>query len=492
MNSMMPEFNGETKSSENAGVADQAMPAEFGLATATFVVIAGMVGAGILTTSGYTVVAVGSNQWMLLLWVIGGITAVCGALTLAELTAALPRTGGDYIYLYEAYGPLPAFLSGWVSFLIGFAGPSAAAAFGFAQYILAPISGLGAYSGVCERLLATAAILVFATIHITGRRRTAAVQGWITGLKLGALVLLAGLGLWVGWPHWPNLNDRTPFSKDLAVTMMASMVYIYYAYTGWNSSSYLAGEVRDPQRQLPRAILVGTGCVMALYLAVNVVYALALSAGDVRAIVADPSNTKGINAVAPIAQIAGTRLFGAQWSLPLSIVFGLMLLSTLSAYVLIGPRVVFAMARAGQFPALAARLTKRAGTPAIATGLQVAVALVLLWTGTYQDLIVYAGVGLSLFSMLAISSIYVLRYRRPELPRPFLTPGYPVTPAVFLLVTGLCTAAVFKEKTTVSLYCLASIAAGVPFYYVWRFKGPLLDPLRRILRLKESQTGTPD
>ncbi len=114
------------------------MPAEFGLATAIFVVVAGMVGSGVLTTSGYTVFFVGSNQWMLLLWILGGITAVCGALTLAELSAALPKTGGDYVYLYEAYGPLPAFLSGWVSFLIGFSGPSAAAAFGFAKYVLAP------------------------------------------------------------------------------------------------------------------------------------------------------------------------------------------------------------------------------------------------------------------------------------------------------------------------------------------------------------------
>ena len=129
------------------------MPAEFGLATATFVVIAGMVGAGILTTSGYTVALVGSNQWMLFLWVLGGVTAVCGALTLAELSAAMPRTGGDYVYLYEAYGPLPAFLSGWVSFLIGFAGPSAASAFAFAKYTLAPFQRPGVQSALRERIL---------------------------------------------------------------------------------------------------------------------------------------------------------------------------------------------------------------------------------------------------------------------------------------------------------------------------------------------------
>ena len=209
------------------------------------------------------------------------------------------------------------------------------------------------------------------------------------------------------------------------MSLMSSMVYIYYAYTGWNSAAYLAGEVRNAQRLLPWAILVGTALVMALYLALNVVYAFALSAADVRAIALNPLNRAGREAVAPIAQIAAARLFGSRWSTVFSIAFGMMLLSTLSAYVLIGPRVVYAMARAGQFPSIAARLTSRAGTPGIATALQTFVALLLLWTGSFENLIIYAGVGLSLFSMLAVSSIYVLRWKRPLMHRPFRTPGYP-------------------------------------------------------------------
>ena len=173
----MTESNHTTEKPEKSADSPETMPAEFGLATATFVVIAGMVGAGILTTSGYTIALVGSNQWMLILWVLGGVTAVCGALTLAELSAAMPRTGGDYVYLYEAYGPLPAFLSGWVSFLIGFAGPSAASAFAFAKYTLAPFQSPGVDATVRERVLASIAILVFAAIHVSSRRQTARVQG---------------------------------------------------------------------------------------------------------------------------------------------------------------------------------------------------------------------------------------------------------------------------------------------------------------------------
>ena len=483
---------GPEKIAESAK-SEQSMPAEFGLATATFVIVAGMVGAGVLTTSGYTVALVGSNQWMLLLWVLGGVTAVCGALTIAELSAALPRTGGDYVYLYEAYGPLPAFLSGWVSFFIGFAAPCAASAFAFAKYTLAPFQSPGVQGVFWERVLATAAILFFAAIHVSGRRRTARVQGWITILKLIGLGAFALSGLSIGWRNVANLDDLKPLGDQLTVTtLMSSMVYIYYAYTGWNSASYLAGEIRDPQRRLPQAILLGTAGVTILYLALNVVYALALSAADIHALVPDPSKYEQLKAVDNIAQLAAARLFGARWSMAVSFAIGLMLLSTLSVYVLIGPRVVFAMAKAGHFPAAAGRLTRGAETPAVATALQITVALILLWTGTQASLIEYASVGLAIFSMLAMSSIYVLRWRRPDLPRPFRTPGYPVTPAIYLFLTGLLTMATFLDRPKVSCYALASILAGIPFYYVWQGQRPSLDALRRISKLMKRESGKSD
>ena len=175
------EPNGQVE--ESSQVVEAKMPAEFGLAMAIFVVLASMVGVGVLTTSGYTVALVGSNQLMLGLWIVGGVIAVCGALTLAELSAALPHTGGDFVYLYEAYGPLAAFLSGWVSFLIGFSGPCAASAFASAKYILAPFGHDANQAVFLQRLLATAAILIFAVIHVSGRERTAKVQGWITATE---------------------------------------------------------------------------------------------------------------------------------------------------------------------------------------------------------------------------------------------------------------------------------------------------------------------
>jgi YihY family inner membrane protein len=447
----------------------------FGLATTTFVVVSSMVGTGVLTTSGYTAYLVGSNQLMLVLWVIGGVVAVCGALTLAELSAALPRSGGDYVFLYEAYGPLAAFLSGWVSFLIGFGGPIAASAFAAAKYLLAPLRLDNATAVLAQQGVASVAILAFAAIHASGRERTIRVQGGITVLKLGILGLLAVAGLAAGWGRWTHLADRPSPGLDLPrlVTITSSLVYISYAYTGWNAAGYLAGEVEQPQRRLPRAILLGTALVVALYLALNTTYALALSVEDLRGIVNAPGNDQGLDALAPIARLAADRLFGPRLADPLSVAIGLTLLASLSAYVLTGPRVAYAMARAGQFPAIAGRLSRRQ-TPAIATALQVAWALVVLWTGSFESIMLYSGFGLALFSMLTVSAVYVLRWRRPDLPRPFATPGYPIVPAIYLVSTGLLAAAVFHERRDVSTVSLLSILAGVPVYYL--SGTPLMNP----------------
>src|SRR5271157_302029 len=433
---------------------------QFGLVMAIFVVISSMVGVGVLTTSGYTIAAVGSSQVTLGLWLVGGIVAVCGALTVAELSASLPASGGEYIYLYEAYGPLVAFLSGWVSFLIGFAAPIAASAYAAASYLLAPLDLHGPMAKVVHQGIATLAISVFAIIHTSDRGRTIWVQSSFTLLKLGFLISFVVAGLAVGWRHRANLVDRPPLGVGAITPMIFSLVYIYYSYSGWNAAAYLAGEISDPGRRLPKAILIGTLAVVVLYLGLNTVYALALPAPEIRRI----AEREGLDAVAPIAELAARRLFGPMLAAPLSIVIGLALMASLSAYILTGPRVSYAMAQAGHFPAIAGRLTRRSRTPAVATALQVGWALVLLWTGSFESILIYTGVGLALFSMLSVSSIYVLRRTHPDLPRPFRTPGYPFVPAIFLAASAILTIAAFVERPWVSLYSLLSILAGIPVY----------------------------
>jgi APA family basic amino acid/polyamine antiporter len=422
-----------------------------------------MVGVGVLTTSGYTVVAVGSNQLMVGLWLVGGLIALCGALTIAELSAALPASGGEYIYLYEAYGPAVAFLSGWVSFMIGFAAPIAAAAFAASSYLLAPLGLRPATARLALQGGATLAIVAFAVVHTAGKGPAARVHAAVTVLKVGVLTSFLVAGLALGWHLGVNLDDRPALDLRSGAAMIFSMVYISYAYTGWNAAAYLAGEIGDAGRRLPRAILIGTTGVIALYLGLNTVYALALPAAELRRIAA----TEGFDAVAPIAELAARRLFGPAASAPLSIAIGLTLLASLSAYVLTGPRVAYAMARAGHFPTAAGRLTARSQTPAVATALLVGWALVLLWTGSFESIVIYAGVGLALFSMLAVSSIYVLRRTLPDLPRSFRTPGYPIVPAIFLMATAFLSLAAFLERPWVSLASLLSILAGIPVYHIW-------------------------
>jgi basic amino acid/polyamine antiporter, APA family len=201
----------------------------FGLATATFVVVSSMIGTGVLTTSGFTVYFVGSNQLMLALWAVGGVLALCGALTQCELSAALPRSGGDYVFLFEAYGPLAAFLSGWVSFLIGFGGPLAASATAAAKYLLAPLRLGDAFAAVAQPAVASAAIIALGLVHCCGRGSTIRAQAGMTALKIGIFAVLAVAGLAAGWGRWENLADRPPLTSGLLVTMASSLVYISYA-----------------------------------------------------------------------------------------------------------------------------------------------------------------------------------------------------------------------------------------------------------------------
>jgi APA family basic amino acid/polyamine antiporter len=357
---------------------------------------------------------------------------------------------------------LAGFLSGWVSFLVGFGGPIAASAAAAAKYLLVPLRLEPATAARAELTTATALIVALGIVHCLGRQTTIRAQAGMTVLKLVILTGLATAGIIAGRQGWAALADRPPLDGPLAVAMAYSLVYISYAYTGWNGAAYVAGEIDDPQRRLPRAILAGMGIVTALYLALNLTYALALPAEEIRSLVAE----RGLDAVAPIAQLAAARLFGPRVADPLAVAIGLTLLASVSAYLLTGPRVAAAMARVGHFPAAAGRLSG-GGAPVVATALQVGWALVLLWTASFETILIYAGLGLAIFSMLTVGAVFVLRVRRPELPRPFRTPGYPLVPAVYLLGTGLLTAAVAWERPVVAAVSAATIAAGVPVAWLW-------------------------
>lgn len=428
----------------------------YGPATATFVVVSSMVGSGILTTTGYMLHQIGNGPLILLAWLAGGVLALCGALSLAEIAAALPRSGGEYAILHAAYGRRPAFLAGWVTFLLGFAGPIAASASAAATYALAAL-GAGTGHTLAVRAIASAMILALAGIHAAGRSHGARLQAAVTVAKLALLAALAVAGIAAGWGRREALT-RPPDSGPGAAWFIA-LVFVSYAYTGWNGAAYIAGEVRQPARNLPRSILAGTALVTAFYLALNVAFVLGLPAEEAHALAALRDD-----ALEPVAELAARNLFGDAWARRLSLGAALVLLGSLSAMVLTGPRVAQAMARDGLFPAAAARLSTRGNAPAAATALLAALALALLWSGSFEWLVLFSGIGLALFSLATVAAVIVLRIRRPDLHRPFRLPLYPLPPLIYLAGTAALVAVAFAERPEESAAAIGAILLGLPVH----------------------------
>jgi len=437
-------------------MAKEELQRGFGLSTSTYVVIASMVGTGILVSPGYMMASLGNYPVIFALWALGGLLALCGALCVAELAAALPRAGGEYVYLREAYGPMPAFLSGWTSFFLGFSAPLAVASYIAALYLLTPFGLAEKQTGHLVQIVAAIIIAAVTLPNLLGHRQSAWTQNLTTMLKFGLFVVLVAAGFLFGKGHFANIGGGQPLAKVGFGTAMTQLFYVMFAYTGWNAASYLAGEVRNPGRILPRSLLLGAGLVVALYLAINLVFAYAVPLGDVT-----------FDNAERVPQLAVENLFGPRTSSVFSVVLGLAFLATVSAFIITGPRVYYAMAKDGLFPSIAAHVSAKGRVPTYAMLLQSACAIIILFVTNFQNLYQYASVGLSLFAMLFISAVYVLRWRRPKMERPFRVPGYPVVPAIFLIVTLFMAVFAFREWLKPSIVSLGSIGLGIPVYYIW-------------------------
>lgn len=442
-----------------ASTADE-LRRDFSAATPSYAVVASMVGVGVLTTSGYILKGTGSGAVLMVLWLAGGLVAMCGALVVTELAAAMPQAGGEYVFIRQAYGRMWAFLYGWVSLLIGFAGPTAIIASGAGRYLVQPwLDDAHLAAPVVTRGLAALFVIAFTLVHVWGHALSSRVQGVSTLLKIVVLVALVVAGFASPRGDWGRLVPAAP-PEPLSWGLLAiSLVYVLYSYSGWNAATYLAGELRDPGRSLPKATLLGCGAVICLYLLLNAVYLYAVPASEFR-LMSDAQ-------VEPIAALAANRLLGPWISAPLSVGIGLGLLASVSAYMLTGPRVYYAMARDGLFPSIAARVNERS-VPVAATVIQAGVTLTLLISGRFRDLLTYAGVGLSISAFFVVACVFVLRVRRPDLPRPFRTPGYPVTPLIFLGGTAWMIVFAFREQPLWSAVSVGAILAGIPFYHVWQ------------------------
>ncbi len=370
------------------------MARALGPGTAAVIVIANTIGSGIFTTSGFIARDVGTPAWLMGLWLAGGLIALAGAFSYGELGAAMPQAGGEYVYLCEAYGPFVGYLGGWTSFFIGFSGALAAAVLAFVGYLNGFLPWLE-FSAPTGRVAALAALWTITAVHLSGLGPGGFMQRVLTAGTVGAILTLILSAFALGHGSAGNFASSAPAHGSTAV----SLILVLYAYSGWNAASYVAGEIREPQRSLPAALFAGTAIVTVLYLALNAMYLYALPI----------SSMSGVLAIAEKASVA---LFGPLAAHVIAAILALAILGSASAMVLAGPRVYFAMARDGLFPRGIGAVHPWRGTPARAIVLQSGWASVLIVLfGAFEPLLVYAGFVVTVFTAMAVAALVLLRLR---------------------------------------------------------------------------------
>ena len=413
---------------------------------AAAIVIANMIGTGVFTSLGFQLVTIQSAPVLLALWAVGGVAALCGALSYAELGAALPRSGGEYTFLTEIYHPGAGFISGWVSLTVGFAAPTALAAMTFGSYLAAVFPRLSAI------WLATGLIVVLAVAHSRSHRSSGRTQTGFTMLKMALIVGFAALALLFNDAQqdtrfWPARGDgRLLVSGAFAV----SLIYVNYAYSGWNSATYISGELENPQRSLPRVLIVSTSLVCLAYLLLNYVF-LAVAPMEAMA------------GKVEVGYVAAGYAFGEGGAAIMGILLALLLVSTVSAMVLAGPRVLHRIGEDFPLFRVLGRVNED-GLPAIAVRVQAAVALVFLWTASFDRILVFSGATMALNTFFTVLGVFILRRRRPDLPRPFQTWLYPLPPLIFLSITGWTLLYIVLQRPIEALISLAIIGSGAVLY----------------------------
>ncbi len=425
---------------------------KFRFFTVIAVVVANMIGTGVFTSLGFQLLDIRSGFALLMLWAVGGLVALGGALTYAELGAALPRSGGEYNLLRRIYHPAAGFVSGWISSTIGFAGPTALGAMTFAAY-LSSIFPAG-LSDNMRKLAAAALVIAMALAHATNHRTSGGAQLVFTLFKIIVIVAFCLLALIV--VDEPQPVNFGPLASDGAIltssAFAVALIYVSFAYTGWNAATYLSSEIDNPQRNLPWILAGGSLVVTLLYLALNFVF-LHVAPMDAMA---------GQVEVGAIVAEAAFGPVGGQFA---GLVFALLLISTVSAMTMAGPRVIQVIGE--DFPALGFfGRANRHGIPAVAIYTQTGIALVFILTSTFESVLVFAGFTMALNSFVAVFGVFVLRWRRPELPRPYRTFLFPLPPLTYLAVTGWTLTFTLINRPAEALFSLAIIGSGLLFYFL--------------------------
>jgi basic amino acid/polyamine antiporter, APA family len=411
-----------------------------------------VIGSGIFLVPGLVLRQTGAQTAIALtVWTVGGVLSLLGALTYAELGAMHPDAGGLYVYIRDAFGPLPAFLYGWASFTVISSGSMATLAVAFSGYL----GQIVAFGPVPPQLVSVLVIVVVAAINILGTRKSATVQNWTTTAKVGGLLFLSALLITRGHPAAAAAGSPFPApAPSLAAGVGAAMIGVLWAYEGWQYVTFSAGEARDPQRTFPRAISLATLALIALYLLANIGYLTAL--GPLGAAQSDHVAADAVRTI--LGPIAGT-------------IVGLLILvsifSALNGLTLTSPRMYYAMARDGVFFKRLAVVNPRFGTPAFAIGSVALWAAVLAASGTFEQLLTYVVFAGWIFYALGALSIFAYRRRQPDAVRPFRVPGYPVTPLLFVVAAAVLVFNTVVTQPGRAAVGVGAVALGAPAFYAW-------------------------
>ncbi len=458
----------------NSGAEKPVLLRQMGLFDSVMMMVGIVIGSGIFLTTGIMAQSIPSVPLLLLAWFVGGALTLTGALTFAELGAAMPEAGGQYVYLREAYGGLAAFLFGWILFLVSMGGSIAALGVGFAEYlgyffpavstartlVAIDLSRLGVGWDLtlsAGQLVAVAVIVALSAINFVGVVFGKMVQNLFTVLKLGAIVAFILLGLTMGSTIALDLtvNPSGLSFTALWVGFGVAIVAVSWAFDGWNNITYIAGEIRDPKRNLPRTLLLGTLVITGLYVLINLVYVLALPVAR-------------MSGVVRIAEAASTAMFGATAAALMSVAVIVSTFGALNGAIFVGPRVYYAMAQDGVFFRKVGEVHPRFRTPAFAVLAQAVWAAVLTLTGSYEQLFTYVVFVSLVFWIAATAAVFVLRGKRPDLPRPYRTWGYPWVPAAFIVTTAAILLNTLIARPVESLAGLLITVLGVPVYFYWQ------------------------
>ncbi len=435
-----------------------------GLFPATNIVIANMIGAGIFTTSGLLMADLGSPVLLIALWAVGGVIALCGALSYGELGANFPEAGGEYMFLSRIFHPSLGFLSGWVSFIVGFSAPIAAAALGFSEYFIRAFPGLSqwvsdnTFLGIngASKLFAVTIVIVFTLVHSRGIEFGSKIQNWLTILKI---LLVAGLivaGIAFGKGDMDNFKAQSTVGEGIAgwKTMGLAIMWIMFAYSGWNASTYIGSEIKKPKRNLPGSLIIGTSAVIILYLLLNAVFVYAIPPGEMKGVIS-------------VGGLAMGKLFGPGAETVFSLLISFALFSSLSALIIIGPRVYYSMALDGLFFKFAARTSSRYSVPLHSIYLQSAIAIIFILTGTFDQILTYMGFSLGIFPLLTIAGSFKIRKTKKIHSR---IPGFPIPQLIYLSSGILILVLAFMERPIESSVALLTVAAGIPAYLVFSYR----------------------